>query len=542
MKRQRVVVGVAIAFVAVATGGWFLQKAASSEGSVYQQARMFDEVLAHVSDFYVDSIGERELYTMAIDGLLDQLKDPYSVFLKPDDFRSLSEQTTGNYTGLGIQIDVRDGWITVVAPLADTPAERAGVMTGDRIVALDGRSTEGWKQDEAVKQLRGPANTKADLTIRRVGIDQPIKFNLTRATIHIRSVPFVLMVDDRVGYVPLSPVNESSARELHDAVDSLRKQGMKAMILDLRGNPGGLLDQGVGVADLFLNPGQEIVATRGRAPQSTRTFRDQRAQAWADVPIVVLVNGGTASAAEIVAGALQDHDRALVVGTPSFGKGLVQSLWRFGPDQGLKLTTARWFTPSGRTIQRITRSEEEQEEQVRAAQLSDTAGRDSALTFKTDGGRLVYGGGGIRPDVFSRADTFSTAEREFVRALGAKVPVYRDALATYALELKAGGKLQQNFPVTDAMVDEVLRRLRAKGATVHDSVVAGARTLISQELGYEVSRYVFGRSAEFRRRLGDDTQIQTALKLLRRARTPQELLTLAAAQTPAPAAPRNNED
>jgi carboxyl-terminal processing protease len=539
MKRRQMVIGAAIGFFALVTGGWFLQRSASPAGSVYQQARLFDEVLAHVSDYYVDSIGERELYTMAIDGLLDQLKDPYSVFLKPDDFRVLSEATTGNYTGLGIQIDVRDGWITVIAPLPDTPAERAGVTTGDRIVALDGRSTEGWKQEEAVKQLRGPAGTKADLTVRRVGIDQPMRFSLTRATIHIRSVPFTLMIDERVGYIPLSPVNESSARELRDAVDSLRREGMRALILDLRGNPGGLLDQGVGVADLFLNPGQEIVATRGRAPQSTRTFRDQRAQAWSDLPMVVLVNGGTASAAEIVAGALQDHDRALVVGTPTFGKGLVQSLWRFGADQGLKLTTARWYTPSGRTIQRLTRSEQEQEEQVRAAAQHDTAGRDSTLIFRTDAGRIVYGGGGIRPDVFARADTFTTAEREFVRALGSKVPVYRDVLASYALEVKAERRLQPGFNVTPAMVDGVLRRLRAREVTVGADVVAGARQLIGQEIGYELSRYVFGRPAEFRRRLADDAQIQAALGLVRRARTPQDLLTLAA--EPGGAGSRNEE-
>jgi carboxyl-terminal processing protease len=529
MKRQRIVVGAAVGLVAMVTGGWFIQQSASSEGSIYQQARLFDEVLAHVSDYYVDSISEKQLYQMAIDGLLDQLKDPYSVFLKPDDFRVLSEQTTGNYTGLGIQIDVRDGWITVIAPLADTPAERAGVLTGDRIVALDGRSTEGWKQEEAVKQLRGPAGTAAALTVRRVGIEQPMQFKLTRATIHIRSVPFSLMLDGNIGYVPLSPVNESSARELREAVDSLRKQGMRALILDLRANPGGLLDQGVGVADLFLNPGQEIVATRGRAPQSTRTFRDTRPQAWSDLPVVVLVNGGTASAAEIVAGALQDHDRALVVGAPTFGKGLVQSLWRFGPDQGLKLTTARWYTPSGRTIQRLSRSEEEQEQAVQAAQQSDTAGRDSSLVFKTDAGRVVYGGGGIRPDVFVRADTFTTAERNFVRALGAKAPLYRDVLVSYALEQKASGKtLSPNFTVTDAMVDEILRRLRAKDVVLDAPIVAGGRSLITQDVGYELARYGFDdrRRTEFRRRLSDDKQIQSALSLLRRARTPQDLLSL----------------
>ena len=242
----------------------------------------------------------------------------------------------------------------------------------------------------------------------------------------------------------------------------------------------------------------------------------------------MLVNGGTASAAEIIAGALQDHDRALVVGAPTFGKGLVQSLWRFGPDQGLKLTTARWYTPSGRTIQRVTHSEEEQEQQVIAAQAADTGRRDSTLIFHTDQGRVVYGGGGIRPDVFVRADTFTTAEREFVKALGARVPLYRDALATYALEMKAAGKLtQQNFTVTDPMIDEVLRRLRAKDVTISPDLIAGARPLLQQELGYEVARYVFGRPAEFRRRLSDDKQIQSALGLIRKAHTPQELLSLA---------------
>ena len=188
MMRHKVAVVAVVAVVALATGGWLLQRETEPEGSVYQQARLFEDVLAHVSDYYVDSIDERKLYEMAIDGMLDQLHDPYSVYLKPEDFRQLSEATTGTYTGLGIQIDVRDGWITVVAPLPDTPAERAGVQTGDRIVSLDGRSTEGWKQDQAVKALRGPAGTPAALTIRRSGVDKPIEFKLTRAAIHIRSV------------------------------------------------------------------------------------------------------------------------------------------------------------------------------------------------------------------------------------------------------------------------------------------------------------------------------------------------------------------
>ena len=541
MIRHKGAVVAVVALAALASGGWFLQQQTEPAGSVYQQARLFDDVLAHVADYYVDSLDERQLYQMAIDGMLDQLGDPYSVFLKPDDFRQLSEATTGNYSGLGIQIDVRGGWITVIAPLPDTPAERAGVQTGDRIVELDGQSTEGWNQEKAVKMLRGPVGAKADLLIRRTGIDEPMKFNLTRATIHIRSVDprITMMLDDRVGYIALSPVSESSAREVATAIDTLLKQGMKSLIFDLRNNPGGLLDQGVAVSDLFLDPGKAIVETRGRAPGSSHEFSDSKQQSWPRLPVVVMVNGGSASAAEIIAGALQDHDRAVLVGTPTFGKGLVQSFWRLTPETGLKLTTARWYTPSGRTIQRVTRTEAEQEAQVIAAQRGQDIKPDTTLVFKTDAGRMVYGGGGIRPDIYVMADTFTTAERTFVRTLGDKIPAYRDALTSYAIELKEGNRLaNQNFTVTEAMVDEVVRRIRAKGADLPDSVVAGARMLLQQELGYEAARYVFGRSAEFRRRMSDDPQVKRALTLAQKAKTPQDLLSLAATQ-PAPSTVRN---
>src|SRR5205809_5234527 len=219
MIRHKGSVAAVVVLAALVSGGWFLQRETEPAGSVYQQARLFDDVLAHVADYYVDSLDERKLYQMAIDGMLDQLHDPYSVFLKPDDFRQLSEATTGNYSGLGIQIDVRDGWITVVAPLPDTPAERAGIQTGDRIIQLDGRSTEGWKQDQAVKELRGPAGTLVELRVHRVGIEQPLNFKLTRAVIHVRSVQVATMLEDKVGYVLLTPVSEKSAPELSQAVD-----------------------------------------------------------------------------------------------------------------------------------------------------------------------------------------------------------------------------------------------------------------------------------------------------------------------------------
>ena len=541
MIRHKGFVVAAVISAALMSGAWFLQRETEPAGSVYQQARLFDDVLAHVADYYVDSLDERQLYQMAIDGMLDQLHDPYSVFLKPEDFRQLSEATTGNYSGLGIQIDVRDGWITVVAPLPDTPAERAGVQTGDRIIQLDGRSTEGWKQDQAVKELRGPAGTAAELLIRRSGVDKSITYKLTRATIHIRSVDprITMMLDERVGYIALSPVSESSTRDVSLAIDTLLKQGMKSLIFDLRGNPGGLLDQGVAVSDLFLDPGKAIVETRGRAPGSSHEFSDTKPQLWPRLPIVVIVNGGSASAAEIIAGALQDHDRAVLIGTPTFGKGLVQSFWRLTPETGLKLTTARWFTPSGRTIQRVTRNEAEQEAQVIAAQRGQDTKIDSTAVFHTDAGRTIFGGGGIRPDIYVVADTFTTAERAFVKALGDKIPLFRDALTASAIELKESNRLPSpNFSVTQAMVDDIVRRMRAKGADLPDSVIAGARTLITQELGYEAARYVFGRSVEFRRRMADDEQIKRALALADRAKSPQDLLALATTQ-PAPSTVRN---
>jgi carboxyl-terminal processing protease len=527
-----------VAVISFLSGGWLLQRGVASGGNVYQQARLFDDVLGHVSAYYVDSIGETDLYERATRGMLEQLKDPYSVLLTGDDYKALTEQTSGNYAGLGIQIDVRDGWITVVAPLPETPAERAGVATGDQIIEVDGKSTKGWKNDEAVKALRGEAGSTVTITVRRSGVADPIKFTLTRAQIHVRSVPQGTIFDGGVGYISLNPVAETSAEELRSEIVRMKSKGMKSMILDLRLNPGGLLDQGVKVSDLFLDPKQEIVATRGRARGSTREFYDDARQAWPDLPIVVLVNDGTASAAEIIAGALQDHDRAVVVGTPTFGKGLVQTLFPLGDGVALKLTTARWYTPSGRTIQRVAKNEEEQAQQA-AIEAGDTLPgvpvqehSDSAIQsrpiYHTDGGRVVRGGGGIVPDLVIRPDTLSGGEKDFAKALGSHLPEYRDALTSIALEAKTQGTVKsESFTVTPEMRQQFYQQLRAKGIEMTPQIYEAANGLVSRQIGYEVARYVFGRPAEFRRQAHNDPQIQTAMALLRKAQSPRELLGLA---------------
>jgi carboxyl-terminal processing protease len=532
-----------VAVISFLSGGWLLQRGVASDGNVYQQARLFDDVLGHVNSYYVDSIGETDLYQKATRGMLEQLNDPYSVLLTGDDYRALTEQTSGNYAGLGIQIDVRDGWITVVAPLPETPAERAGIETGDQIIEVDGKSTEGWKNDEAVKALRGVAGSKVGITIRRAGIPEPIKYRLTRAQIHMRSVPPGTLFDGGVGYISLNPVSETSAEELRQEIASMKGKGMKSLIMDLRGNPGGLLDQGVKVADLFLDSRQEIVSTRGRARGSSKEFFDEARQVWPDLPIVVLVNDGTASAAEIIAGALQDHDRAVVVGAPTFGKGLVQTLFPLGEGVALKLTTARWFTPSGRTIQRIAKDEEDQANQAAMAVVEDTVlgapdkeNTDSALKerpiFRTDAGRVVRGGGGIVPDLVIRLDTLTASERDFAKALGNGLPQYRDALTSIALDAKKNGIKSESFKVTPEMRQQVFNRLRARKVEISQSVFQGAGALIDEQLGYEITRYVFGRPAEFRRRAANDSQMQTAMGLLRKAQTPKELLSLAQVSTP----------
>lgn len=541
--RHRWAITAAIAVISFFSGGWLLQRGTGDQ-AVFRQARIFDDVLNHVRHFYVDSVPEADLYRKATDGLLTELKDPYSVLLVEDDFKDLTEKTSGNYAGLGIQIDVRDGWITVVAPLPESPAEQAGIQTGDLIVEVDGKSTHDWKSEAAVKALRGQAGSKVKILVRRPGLADPIPYELTRAAIHVRSVPPGTMFDGGVGYISLNPVSETSAQELESEIAALKQKGMKSMLLDLRNNPGGLLDQGVKVADLFLDPGQEIVSTRGRSRGSTRQFFDSDKQLDPALPIVVLVSEGTASAAEIIAGALQDHDRALVVGTPTFGKGLVQTLYPLGESTALKLTTARWFTPSGRTIQRVATDELDQVRQA-MADMDPRAARDSASdsamaarpVFKTDAGRTVRGGGGIVPDVVVRPDTFTTSEREFVKAVGEKAAAYRDALTGYALELKEQKAVaSEDFTVTPAMRQALYDRLVKKGVVVTPATFQAASTFIDQQLGYEISRYSFGRSAESRRRWQDDLQMQEALRLLRRASTPKDLLTLASAASVPPSA------
>lgn len=506
-----------VAVLALASGGWLLQKGGIQEQNVYFQARLFEEVLHHVSDRFVDPQEPAELYRKAIDGLLYELGDPHTSLMTPKDFEQLRVQTEGEYGGLGIQIDIRDGWVTVIAPLRDTPAERAGLQAGDRIVQVDGETTRGWTVDEAVDRLRGPKGEAVDLRVVRSGVDEPIPFRIVRDEIRVPSVALAYLVDGGIGYVELSVFSETSTRDLKAAIDDLRAKGMKGLVLDLRQNPGGLLDQGVSVSNLFLSDGKAVVETRSRIPSQNQQFRATGVDNYPGMPIVVLVDEGSASASEIVAGALQDHDRALVLGRTTYGKGSVQTLFPLSGGNHLKLTTARWYTASGRSIQKPY---------ARALALNgavvsgegDADSADAKSEYRTAGGRVVYGGGGIRPDVIMENDTLSTAEQTFVRSLQRHGSKYRDAVFGYAVAyVREHPDLQRDFPVTPAMLDGLYAALQEAGVDVPRSEYDQASRLVSRNLAVEITRAKWG-SSEARRRLNtEDPWIRLAADLLRQS-------------------------
>ena len=532
--RYRALVALATMAGALVTGGWFLQRGLDGNTSSVNGARLFDQVVSHVTDRYVDSLSQDSIYQEALQGMLRELRDPYTVFLSGDRLARLNENTSGRYAGLGVQIDVRDGWITVVSPLPDSPAERAGIQTGDRIVEMEGRSTEGWSVDEAQRELRGPKGSRVNIMVERPGLDSRIPFRITRADIQVHAVRRTDLLPGNVGYLDIDVFSEQTASELEKEINGMRKRGMRALILDLRRNPGGLLEQGVAVSDLFLNRGQEIVSMRGRAYGATRDFADEEQQPWPDLPVIVLVDEGSASASEIVAGALQDHDRAVILGETTFGKGSAQSVFAMPDGGALKLTTARWFTPVGRSIQKQRTPPDEDDESAPDEGAHPRIAGETPLsdreTFRTDGGRVIYGGGGITPDLFVSDDP-ADQELALQRGLGDQVGRFRDALTAYALSLKTAGSVTSpDFRVTPAMLDAFKQVLARRGIALAPDEWEAARPLMTRLLTYEIARYVFGVQAELRRRLEEDRVVMTARELLTGDVTQRAVLDRAAAK------------
>ena len=349
--------------------------------------RMVYEVYKRVMTDYTDQIDPKKLAAAGIEGMLSEL-DPYSVYLEDEDRHQLNLLTRGNYGGVGIQLGVRNDSLTVIAPIDDSPAKRAGIITNDKIIAVDGQSSDEMSLDEAADKIRGPKNSKVTLTIRRWG-EEDIDFVLTRSLITVKDVSYSGMINDDTGYIRLNRFSRNSSVEMRQVLRSLENQETEKIILDLRGNPGGLMDAAVQILDMLVEEGIEVVSMSGRSEDSKRTFTSQnRPILNSFVRLAVLIDGGSASASEIVAGAIQDLDRGIVVGTNSFGKGLVQTAFQLDETRTLKMTTAKYYIPSGRLIQKPG--------YLRGNIATDAGDADSV--FATVNGRRVISNGGITPD------------------------------------------------------------------------------------------------------------------------------------------------
>lgn len=345
--RKFIVFSVAAALLSMASVSVY--RSATAAGTDYESIELFTDVLAIVKKSYVEEVDTKKLIYGAINGMLTAL-DPHSSFMPPDTYKELKTETKGEFGGLGIEISIKEGVLTVISPIEDTPAYRAGVKAGDQILKIDDKFTKDLSIMDAVKRMRGTKGTKVTLTIMREGFDKPKDFPLVRDIIQVRSVKSKLL-DDGYGYVRIAQFQEKTADDLQKALASFDESKLRGLVLDLRNDPGGLLDQAVKVSEQFLDEGKLIVYTEGREKDAQMRFNARKGNKQAHYPIVVLINSGSASASEIVAGALQDHKRAVVMGVQSFGKGSVQTIIPLSDNSGLRLTTARYFTPSGRSIQ-----------------------------------------------------------------------------------------------------------------------------------------------------------------------------------------------
>lgn len=525
MFRPRTAAVASLLLLPMAAGGFLLQG-----GSSRTTPHLFDQVLSIVANRYVDSLQGSALFEKAATGLVRELNDPYSELLAPKANEDFNRNVGGRYGGVGMLLEEQKntGPIRVVVNrvFPHTPAEEGGVLEGDQIVQVDSLAVTGvTKIDSVSNALRGVAGTTVHVTYVRPGVAEPIKLSFKRAIIHVPAVPYATIVGDHIGYIPLQTFNENTAEEVQAAAAKLVGEGAKGLVLDLRENGGGIVEQSLAVSSLFLKDGQPIVNVRGRntADEIARASSEHLAT---QPPLVILTDGGTASASEIVAGALQDHDRALVLGTTSFGKGLVQSLFPLDGGYALKITTGKWYTPNGRSIHRERKLlADGRLVETKPDSLETEAQKKARPAFKSDAGRTVYGGGGITPDVIVPDDTLSTAEQEFYRGVVApKLQAFATTLNQYAFELKSSPK---DYTVTPVWRTELRRRLTAAGVTIDPKHEPVATKLLDRELDRRVARLVLGDAGAKQRSLDEDHQLSRAIALLTTARSQNALLAAA---------------
>jgi len=505
---KRVALVSVIIVLALCLGGFFGKLWAQKTANLMQSMRMFGQVVDIVRVSYVEKVDPDKLIREAIKGMLGSL-DPYTEFLDEAGFKELRVRTEGQFGGIGIHIGTMDNQLTVIAPIEGTPAERAGIRGGDRIARIEGKSTDGFTTEDAVKLLRGAPGTNVKLGIARPGVRDLMPFELTREIINVKAVPYAAILEDSIGYVRLTEFSRVATRELSRALDSLFGVGAKKMIFDLRSNGGGLLTEGRDVSDLFLPPGKVIVRTRGRLPDSDQEFSSETGETHGNFPLVVLVDRGSASAAEIVAGALQDWERGLILGDTTFGKGSVQTIHQLDSDIAVKVTTAYWYTPSGRCINRS--------HDRNGVVIADSASKTNE-TYHTLGRlrRTVYGGGAIVPDVYVPYEKLNSFEAR----------VNRDAYFDFAVDYT-----NSHPGLTDAFQagPPVLERFRdylktTKKMEFTQAEFDSSREFIAGQIEREVAGKLRGLWGEYEARMAHDPQVAKAVALLEPVRSNEQLL------------------
>jgi carboxyl-terminal processing protease len=508
----------AFAVVVSALVGGFFGRSAFATDERASDYRVYTAALGAVEANYIDKVDSARLVYRSIDGMLQTL-DPHSTFMDPAVYKSMRERQEGHYYGLGISIVVVDGDITVVSLFEGSPAYRKGIRRGDIISRIAGDDAKGWTSDQAVKRLRGPKGTMVHVSLKRSGYEQLIEVDVPRDEINIPSIPAQFMVDGQTGYLRLQDFAENTDRDLAVALAELAGKGMKRLILDLRNNPGGPLDQAIKVSNKFLPQGAMIVSTRGRVANSDQDYRATEKSEFTDVPMIVLVNRSSASASEIVSGALQDHDRALIVGETTFGKALVQSVYRISENAGLALTTARYYTPSNRLIQRPWDGTFDEYLTYTIRDQSPNRPHQEADLRTTDGGRKVYSGGGIEPDKRLDGPIEGFNPTRYARSLYA-----RQTFDNYAERYVADGdtriapradqkRVARGFVVDDSTVTDFKAYLKAQKLKVDDEAIARDAEFVKAMIHYSIDLALFGVSEARRNLFQRDPQAQYALQL-----------------------------
>ena len=477
-------------------------------------ARLLSQVLGLVDERFVDTLSDSALFARAARGVVKELGDPYSELYSPKELEAFQANTEGHYAGLGMLVEDQEGQPTVSRVYPNTPAERGGVIAGDRIVAVNEHVVNGWPLGRVTDSLRGPIGTSVRVTFARTGAPAPINGTFAREKVRIPAVSFATMLPGKVAYVPVHGFNETAAAETRRVTDSLRRAGATSLVLDLRGDGGGIVDGATDIASMFLPKGTIIARVRGRGTDLER-YVTEKEPVEPTLPVAVLVNEGSASASEILAGALQDHDRALLVGERTFGKGLVQGLWRLDGGWALKLTTGRWLSPVGRSIHRPR------------SKADSAAGErlDSTATYRSVAGRaLLGGGGGIVPDVTVEPDTLSGAARALSGALAPQTATAYRVMYAYALELKP--QVDTNLIVRQEWRDELFRRWREAGVKIERTTFDSAQATVDRMLAGRVGRFTYGDAQVMRRFWREDVQLVSAVEALQAAKSTAELLRL----------------